>query len=71
MACVVSMVVKLTSERIYGYQDTSNIRVDLPISPSLLQVLVYAFVADGGEEGHVGHSDLFLLETFLPVRLAE
>lgn len=58
-----------TAERVDGDEHTTNVRVDLPICPPLLQVLVDALVRDSGKERHIRHSDLLLLEAFLPIGL--
>ena len=60
----------LTSEGIDGYEDGSDICVDLAVGPPFLEVLVDALVADCGEEGHVGYADLLLFEAFLPISLS-
>ena len=61
--------VAYTSEWIDRYQYRTDICVDLGICPSFLEVLVHTFVADSCQKGHVGNSDLFLLESFLPIGL--
>lgn len=58
-----------TSKRVDGYQDTSDIRVDLSILPPFREILVHSFVRDGREQRHVRYADLFLLETLFPIRL--
>lgn len=60
-----------TAKRVDGYKHGPDVCVDLAVLPAFLQVLVYALVADCGQECHVGHADLFLLESLLPVRLNE
>ena len=39
----------LTSKRVDGYQDRADVSVDLTARPSLLQIIVDAVVADGGQ----------------------
>jgi len=58
-----------TSKRVDGYQDTTDIRIDRSILPPFREILVHSFVRDGREQRHVGYADLFLLETFFPIRL--
>lgn len=58
-----------TSKRVNGDEHTTDIRVDLPIRPPLLQVLVDALVGDRREQSHIRHSDLLLLESLLPIGL--
>lgn len=60
---------KRTSKRVYGYQHTSDIRIDFSVLPPFREVLVHGFVRDGREQRHVRYADLFLLETFLPICL--
>lgn len=65
----VNLSLEHTSKRVDGYQDTSDIRIDFPILPPFREILVHSFVRDGREQCHVGYADLFLLETFFPIRL--
>lgn len=58
-----------TFEWIDRYQHSTNIRVDFCVRPPLLKIIVDAFVADCGQEGHICHSDLLLLEALLPISL--
>jgi hypothetical protein len=58
-----------TSERIDGYQNRADISVYLRIRPAFLEIIVDGLVTDGGEESHIGHADLFLLETLFPICL--
>jgi len=58
-----------TSKRVDGYQDTSDIRIDLAVLPPFRKIFVHSFIRDGREQRHVRYADLFLLETFLPIGL--
>ena len=60
-----------TSERIDRYQYCPNVSVNLAILPAFLEVLVDALVRDRGQECHIGHADLLLLEALLPIGLVE
>jgi len=62
--------VKRTSERVDRNQDSSNVSVYLCVRPSLLEIIVHAFVADSGQQCHIRHSNLLLLESFLPISLS-
>lgn len=59
-----------TFERVHRNKDRSDIRIDIAVLPSLLQVLIDTLVAYLGEKSHIRHANLLLLETLLPVRLA-
>lgn len=50
-------------------QDIPDIRIDFSVSPAFLKVLIDTFVTDRRQQGHIGDSNLFLLEAFFPVRL--
>ena len=58
-----------TSKWIHGDQNTTDVGIDFAISPAFLEVVVDAFIADGCEEGHIGHADLLLFEAFFPICL--
>ena len=58
-----------TSERIDRYQYCPNVSVNLAILPAFLEVLVDTLVRDRGKECHIGHADLLLLESLLPISL--
>ena len=58
-----------TSEGVDGDEHSADVGVNFAVLPPFLKVLVDALVRDGGEEGHIGHADLLLLEALLPVRL--
>lgn len=65
----VNQSLRRTSKRVDGYQDASDIRIDLSILPPFREILVHGFIRDGREQRHVRYADLFLLETFFPIRL--
>jgi len=58
-----------TSKRVDGYQDTSDIRIDLAVLPPFRKIFVHSFIRDGREQRHVGYANLLLLETFFPIGL--
>ena len=58
-----------TSKRVDGYQDASDIGINLSVFPPFREVLVHSFVRYCREQRHIGYADLFLLEAFLPIRL--
>ena len=60
---------KRTFKRVDGYQDTSDIRIDLSVLPPFRKVFVHSFIRDGREQRHIGYADLFLLEPFFPIGL--
>lgn len=62
---------QITSERVDRYQHRAYVRVNFPVCPALLQVVVDAFVTDCRQQGHIRHSNLFLLKSFFPVRLSQ
>lgn len=43
--------------------------INLSILEPLFQILIYTLVRDGGEQRHIRHTNLLLLEPFLPVGL--
>ena len=60
-----------TSEGVNGDEHRTNVGIDLGILPSFLEIFIDALVRDGGEEGHIGHADLLLLEALFPVCLQD
>ena len=42
-----------TSEWIDRYQDSANVCIDFRVSPPLLEIVIDAFVADRGKQGHI------------------
>jgi hypothetical protein len=58
-----------TAERVDRDEYSSNVRVYLRVGPPFLEVLIDALVANRREKGHVGYTDLLLLEALLPVGL--
>ena len=58
-----------TSEGVDGDEHSADVSVDFAVLPPFLEVLVDALVRDRGKESHIGHADLLLLESFLPVCL--
>lgn len=58
-----------TSKWVDGYQDASDIRIDLSVLPPFREIIVHGFVCDGREQRHVRYANLFLLETLFPVGL--
>jgi hypothetical protein len=60
-----------TSERIDRYQNGSNVGIDFTAGPPLLKVIIDAFIADSGKQGHIRYADLLLLKPFLPIGLSQ
>lgn len=58
-----------TSEWIDRDQDRANVGVYLSIRPTFLEIVIYTFIADSRQQGHIRDAGLFLLETFLPIGL--
>lgn len=65
-----TLILRLTPEWIHRDQNRANICVDFRVGPPFLKIFIDAFIADGGQQGHIVNSDLLLLEPFLPVCLS-